>query len=138
MPGGLITERMIGWSVTTLTKIEITQKLAKTATFWMSGMGAIATTRIAKPSARIDAIAGGKRWEYDSTMAACLSPSRCYSSWYRSIDWTEWESARAVRKIGITRTSGSRLRPSSGPKASAQMPDRRPENIGTQMPVQVR
>src|SRR5438093_7158960 len=62
-PGGLITERMIGWSVTTLTKVEMTQKLEKTATFWMSGIGAIATTRIAKPSARIDAIAGGKRWE---------------------------------------------------------------------------
>ena len=76
-----MTDRMIGWSVTTLTKIEITQKLENTATFWMSGMGAIATTRIAKPSARIEAIAGGKRWEYDSTIAACLSASRWYSSW---------------------------------------------------------
>src|SRR5438552_15477105 len=102
-----MTERMIGWSVTTLTKIEITQKLEKTATFWMSGMGAIATTRIAKPSARIDAIAGGKRWEYDSTMAACLSPSRWYSAWERAIDCTAWESARAVRKIGVPRPSGT-------------------------------
>ena len=79
-PGGLITDRMIGWSVTTLTKMEMTQKLEKTATFWMSGIGAIATIRMAKPSARMDAIAGGKRCEYDSTIAVCLSWVRWYSS----------------------------------------------------------
>src|SRR5206468_12826122 len=99
-----MTERMIGWSVTTLTKIEITQKLEKTATFWMSGMGAIATTRIAKPSARIDATAGGERCDEDFAMAACLSPSRWYYSRQRSVDCTEWQSARVVRKIGIRRT----------------------------------
>src|SRR2546430_15261501 len=101
-----MTDRMIGWSVTTLTKIEITQKLENTATFWMSGMGAIATTRIAKPSARIDAIAGGERWENDFTDAAGLSPSRWFSSWLRGIDLRGGESGPGVMKIGMTRTSG--------------------------------
>src|SRR2546430_15262075 len=105
-----MTERMIGCSVTTLTKIEITQKLEKTATFWMSGMGAIATTRIANPSARIDAIAGGKRGGEDSTLAAGLAPSRWYSSWERAIDWTEGEGARAGRKIRLTSKRGARVR----------------------------
>ena len=68
-PGGVITERMIGWSVTTLTKIEMIQKLENTATFWMRGMGAIATGRMPMPSASTDAMAGGKRCEYDSTIA---------------------------------------------------------------------
>src|SRR5215468_11099562 len=80
-PGGFVADRMIGWSVTTLTKIEMIQKLENTAHFWMSGIGAIATTRSAKPSASTDAMAGGKRCEYDSTIAVCLSPVRWYSSW---------------------------------------------------------
>ena len=43
VPGGLVAERMIGWSVTTLTKIETIQKLEKMAHFWINGIGAIAT-----------------------------------------------------------------------------------------------
>ncbi len=42
-----------------------------------------------------------------------------------------------MRKIGITRTSGSRLNPSSAAMASPQMLERIPEKIGTQMPVHV-
>ena len=43
-PGGVVADRMIGCSVTTLMKIETIQKLEKMAHFWMSGIGAIATT----------------------------------------------------------------------------------------------
>ena len=72
-PGGVVADRMIGWRVTTLTKIETIQKLEKMAHFWMSGIGAIATTSSATPSASTDAIAGGNRCEYDWTIAVCLS-----------------------------------------------------------------
>src|SRR5262249_58272314 len=72
-PGGVVADRMIGCSVTTLTKIEMIQKLEKMAHFWMSGIGAMATTRSAKPSASTDPIAGGTTGEDDSTRAVCLS-----------------------------------------------------------------
>jgi hypothetical protein len=36
----LTRESRIGWSVTTLTKIDKIQKLERTASFWMSGMRA--------------------------------------------------------------------------------------------------
>src|SRR5262249_60409641 len=68
-PGGVVAERMIGCSVTTLTKIEMIQKLEKMAHFWMSGIGAMATTRSAKPSASTEAIAGGGKREDESTSA---------------------------------------------------------------------
>jgi hypothetical protein len=76
----LVAERMIGCSVTTLTMIEMIHNAEKNVTFWMSGMGAIATGRMPMLSQSSDAIAGGKRCEYDSTIAAFLSPSRWYSS----------------------------------------------------------
>ena len=58
-----MTERMIGWSVTTLTMMDTIQKLEKTAIFWMSGMGAIETSRMPMPSLSTEAMAGGKRCE---------------------------------------------------------------------------
>ena len=76
-----MADRMIGCSVTTLMMIETIQKLEKMAHFWMSGIGAIETSRMPMPSLSTDAIAGGNRCEYDSTIAVCLSPVRWYSSW---------------------------------------------------------
>src|SRR6266516_1064114 len=51
-----MTERMIGWSVTTLTMMDTIQKLEKTAIFWMSGMGAIETRRMPMPSLSAEAM----------------------------------------------------------------------------------
>jgi hypothetical protein len=79
-PGGLVADRMIGCSVTTLTRIEKIQKHEKRATFWMIGIGAIVTRKSPAASFKMDTIAGGKRCEYDSTIAVCRSCVRWYSS----------------------------------------------------------
>src|SRR5262245_24613584 len=80
-PGGRVADRMIGCSVTTLTRIEKIQKQENSATFWMMGMGAIVTRNRPAASFRIETIAGGKRCEYDSTIAVWRSWVRWYSSW---------------------------------------------------------
>ena len=56
--GGGVKERMIGWSVTTLMKIEMIQNEHRMASFWMIGMRATRRVRMARPSARIDTMAG--------------------------------------------------------------------------------
>ena len=56
--GGGVKERMIGCSVTTLTKIEMIQNEQRIASFWMIGMRATSNVRIASPSASSDTIAG--------------------------------------------------------------------------------
>jgi len=56
--GGGVKERMIGCSVTTLTKIEMIQNEQRIASFWMIGMRATRSVRIARPSARSETIAG--------------------------------------------------------------------------------
>src|SRR5436190_23511067 len=81
MPGGFVALRMIGCSVTTDTMMETIQKLENKAHFWISGIGAIDTSRMPMPSDSTDAIAGGNRCEYDSMIAVSLSPVRWYSSW---------------------------------------------------------
>ncbi len=56
--GGGVNDRMIGWSVTTLTKIETIQNEHRMASFWMIGMRATSSVRMASPSASSDTIAG--------------------------------------------------------------------------------
>ena len=56
--GGGVKERMIGWSVTTLMKIEMIQNEHRMASFQMIGMRATRSVRMARPSARIETIAG--------------------------------------------------------------------------------
>src|SRR4029450_10706261 len=88
-PGGLVADRMMGCRVTTLSRIEKIQKHENSATFWMMGIGAIVTRKRPAASFRMETIAGGKRCEYDSTIAVWRSCVRWYSSCYPSIAWTD-------------------------------------------------
>jgi hypothetical protein len=74
--GGSMYDSRIGCSVTTLMKIDTIQKLAKMATFWISGIGATATTSRPMPSVTMPDIAGWKRCEYETMIACCLSCRR--------------------------------------------------------------
>src|SRR6185295_17995741 len=74
--GGSMYERITGCKVTTLMKIDTIQKLEKMETLTISGMGATAMMSNPMPSVTIEAIAGAKRWEYETTMAWCRSFSR--------------------------------------------------------------
>ena len=56
--GGLTNERITGFRVTTLNRIEMTQKLATKASFCISGMLATAIVRMANPSDKMATIAG--------------------------------------------------------------------------------
>ena len=56
--GGGVKERMMGWSVTTLTKIEMIQNEQRMASFWMIGMRATSSVSTASPSASSETIAG--------------------------------------------------------------------------------
>ena len=56
--GGGVNDRMIGCSVTTLTKIEMIQNEQRIASFWMIGMRATRSVRMARPSASRETIAG--------------------------------------------------------------------------------
>jgi hypothetical protein len=100
----------------------------------MIGIGAIVTRKRPAASFRIDTIAGGNRCEYDfdDRRVAVVGPVVLLVVPVHRLH--ECESARADRKTGTTRISGSRFRPSSGTSPSAQMHDRTPENIGTQTP----
>src|SRR5215470_15918854 len=56
--GGGVNARMMGWSVTTDTKMEMIQNEHRMASFWMTGMLATSSVSVARPSASSDTMAG--------------------------------------------------------------------------------
>jgi hypothetical protein len=73
------------------------QKLETNASFWISGIWATARTRIAKPSAAMEASAGENSPDKTAGWRVFIAKTKVF--FVIGVPWiTEWDKARAVIK----------------------------------------